>query len=934
MAIASIRPARSHTSGNVPDVADMEEGEIATNIPDGIIWQKDDANALREIYSRKKHILSHDPAATYAAGDPIYYDGVIFTAATAAEKGSAVDYSQPPSAVSGDWRLNDTTPLWTLQRATEGWFPAYTGKIRLPSGEEKTLSAKVIGAKQPDVADTDARNDLTQSMTEAQRQALHGIYVYVTGDREYIYNSIDNAWRDFNTFDVPGNPLIDPASFTSSWEIDEGDNYSLSKNIARYVGRFPNGADRNSDALMGENHVIFQENTGDNGEFWIYDVPQDKWLRHGVNYPVITPDPTVAPDQKSASLYKNWLFKDKRYHIYSDDHGVEEHNQDNGDAFRSALEECKFTGLPLLIRPTQVGYRINGDLDVYGGFNGLLSPGPGAHLNFVDGGLVYNPRISTEKKQHDDRIENISVSRSGTVGPAMKVSSAQGLNIIRWLYTNLRITGSTGHGLELEGTYLGAIHGLFIEDCAGSGIYSAPGTEPDSFPLGLNSIGIHGGEIINCEWGIEITDTKTFNLHSYAIEGNNAGGVWLKEDNRNFLWSGGYTENNAKQHPYDSANPEEFYTDIRVGVEGSTKPNESCSFNDIRFSDGGVSHRRAIWIENDQQKINIRTPLFRAYGGPPIHLVDGTDNTSSGFVEGFTITNGDNDYSRNPFANTARPDLFVNRDESDEAHVVRTKALQEWIAGVRADGSENNSERLSRINLPASIPAVGTYILDVNDINDEGDIFIRTWTMDPAHTATATVISRKEIQVIITLTATGDPVAGEFGIYIRKGTGEYRAFDAKTAHIGSDTVQGYLERHPITDMDLANAQTLTLINMTADDGKKTETYSPYEKDDGSRVWVSNSPVSMKVVTPVNGGDFEFSIPDGMINQERLVYIDSASAQANGLSATKRAIFTLLRNGKQYTLATKDDTDALNFDEYPSDPIKLRWINDTEGWGAP
>ena len=235
MAIASIRPARSYTSGNVPNVAGMDEGEIATNIPDGIIWQKDDAGVLREIYSRNKHIIRHDPAETYAAGDPIYYDGVIFTAATAAEKGSAVDYSQPPSAVTGDWRLNDTTPLWTLQRATEGWFPAYTSKIRLSSGEEKTLSTKVIGEKRPDVADTTARNNLTQSMTTAQQQANHGIHVYVTGDREYIYNSLDNAWRDFNTFDLPGNPSIDPANDSESWVQEQYPAPAGAGNSIRYV---------------------------------------------------------------------------------------------------------------------------------------------------------------------------------------------------------------------------------------------------------------------------------------------------------------------------------------------------------------------------------------------------------------------------------------------------------------------------------------------------------------------------------------------------------------------------------------------------------------------------------------------------------------------------------------------------------------------------
>ena len=123
MAIASIRPARSYTSGNVPDVADMEEGEIATNIPDGIIWQKDDANALREIYSRNKHIKKHDPAATYTPGVSLVLgdDGDTYKANTdaliSAATGGAtatVDLSVSPETGDGNLQsswVNTTHPV-------------------------------------------------------------------------------------------------------------------------------------------------------------------------------------------------------------------------------------------------------------------------------------------------------------------------------------------------------------------------------------------------------------------------------------------------------------------------------------------------------------------------------------------------------------------------------------------------------------------------------------------------------------------------------------------------------------------------------------------------------------------------------------------------------------------------------------------------------
>ena len=99
-------------------------------------------------------------------------------------------------------------------------------------------------------------------------------------------------------------------------------------------------------------------------------------------------------------------------------------------------------------------------------------------------------------------------------------------------------------------------------------------------------------------------------------------------------------------------------------------------------------------------------------------------------------------------------------------------------------------------------------------------------------------------------------------------------------------------------------------------------------------WVSDGSQSLhKIETPTAAGDYEAAIPDGNTGEERLYYLDSASAQANGLGATKRAVFTGLINGKTHTMATKDDADALVFSDHTDGPSKLIWIDTTEGWGA-
>jgi len=452
----------------------------------------------------------------------------------------------------------------------------------------------------------------------------------------------------------------------------------LSRNVAIYGGRYATGADRDANATKIKNSVILQENAGPNGVYFIYDDVSDTWINTGSDvFPVIQPDFTeTISNQKDLSNV--WQALETPNYIRASDWGVAVENQDNQQALQDALAEAKRTGLPLMIRPSQIGYRVVGDLNIGDGHNGLLSYGPGALLDIVDGGLMFDGRITSSGVQEGNIMANIGVRRIGTApGPAVKITAAVNANTISWMFYNFHINESTGNGLQLEGTFLGAIYGLWIGDCVGNGVHIEPGTFPDSHSLGANSIAVYGGEIRNCAWGMVANDTKSIVLDTVAIEGNRDGGVWLQEDNRSTTLKTIYTENNAKDHPFNPANLEEedAFCDFRIGIpvefeaDGVTPkpvlPNMSVVIDNPRCSDGTVPNRRAIWIEEGQHKIAIRSPLFRAFGGPPVKLVGDSNSTTTGYIDGANRVDGDGNVNQFLLANNAKPRNFIRKDQQD-----------------------------------------------------------------------------------------------------------------------------------------------------------------------------------------------------------------------------------------------------------------------------
>lgn len=301
----------------------------------------------------------------------------------------------------------------------------------------------------------------------------------------------------------------------------------------------------------------------------------------------------------------------------------------NAKLLSEAIEESTDTGRPVEICSSNEHIPIYGDVFMSGRHTALYSKGI-AILDFEDGGLNIDGAASSENLQFNIGLRNITVNRSGTVGPAIKLSSVIGGNAIRTEWSNVRVESSTGDGLAVRGSYLHTIHGLYISGCDGNGLDFRKNDAPNANGAGTNSFSVFGGEIQNCAWGVAANDTRNVSLMGVAIEGNDDGGVVLESDNRNFLASGCYFEHNATERPQIAGS--ERYCDFWLAEDGL--PNYACSVRDCGFADGPMNHAHAMYIEDGNYSFVVDNSYFFAYSLAPIRLASGNANTTTGEARG------------------------------------------------------------------------------------------------------------------------------------------------------------------------------------------------------------------------------------------------------------------------------------------------------------
>lgn len=300
----------------------------------------------------------------------------------------------------------------------------------------------------------------------------------------------------------------------------------------------------------------------------------------------------------------------------------------NQQALTDAIQASYDSGLSIEIPESNIPYTIQGDVDFSIDDRSISGKSNNVRLNFVDGGLRVAEDIhgDTGRVNFNSGLNNLILSRSGSVGPALLFQNSIPDNTIRSSWNNIQIRGSSGNGFEVRGGYILDIHSLYIDQCAENGIDADNSTVTGANPAGANAVRIFGGEIQSCDWAVRLHDTKCFSFFGMTYENNKSGGIILDGDNRAFGDYNGYYESNARDNRHVN-NQNNFNSDIWIKGD-----NCACTFHTPFFADGGVAHRHAVFIEDGSNQILIDNPYFNNYGAAPIRLDAGSANTTTGQV--------------------------------------------------------------------------------------------------------------------------------------------------------------------------------------------------------------------------------------------------------------------------------------------------------------
>lgn len=198
-------------------------------------------------------------------------------------------------------------------------------------------------------------------------------------------------------------------------------------------------------------------------------------------------------------------------------------------------------------------------------------------------------------------MRSVRITRIGSSGPALIVRDTRATRSTRWSMFQVIIAGSTGTGVEFQGTFLGDVHGLYVRQCESDGVVLKPYTGQYANKTGSNAVNFFGGEVQSCERGIYAENTKGVNFYGFTPEGNRGVGLHLNQvDTMSF--HGGVFENNGTQLDRRTASDIYIEKGSRViTIEG----------ND--FSDGRIQHRDAIDTDGSNSVVCVDKNMFRAY---------------------------------------------------------------------------------------------------------------------------------------------------------------------------------------------------------------------------------------------------------------------------------------------------------------------------------
>lgn len=240
----------------------------------------------------------------------------------------------------------------------------------------------------------------------------------------------------------------------------------------------------------------------------------------------------------------------------------------------------------------------------------LFGDGWASHIALVGAKLHHADRASGDIYPWE--VANIRLSRTGGAGPVIHIEGNLSGGVARWVLDRVVITGSTGNGIEIEGSWIGEIYSPIIR-LTNHPIYVHAAVD---YSTSMNSLSVFGGEFVGNSTGGLIEGVGKMGLFGVAIEGNTTAGINFPSTARNVHFGNCYFEGNAGY-------------DIKVG---ETSSGYGFVVENSFFLGASTTKDHSIIIQRGKA-FRISECAFNNYEVSAIEIDEQAGTTVTGWVE-------------------------------------------------------------------------------------------------------------------------------------------------------------------------------------------------------------------------------------------------------------------------------------------------------------
>lgn len=324
----------------------------------------------------------------------------------------------------------------------------------------------------------------------------------------------------------------------------------------------------------------------------------------------------------------------------------------NGTGDQSATLEAQIATGHVMLPEGLI--RVVGDLVIDVDATTFRGLGQSSHIHVHDGAVVLKGSADAVNLLYPS-IGNFSVTRTGTSGPAVKISgAATASGTARFDLTNVTVNESTGPAFQIEGSYIGDLYSC-------KGYASAVGLKITALDgVGGNALNFFGGEFQACDKAMDLDTTAGVNFFGTVIEGNVLGAE-LGELCRAITFHGPTFEGNGTY-------------DLLVG-DGVTDKPVGLVIKGGYFADGASGKTNSIRLVSGDS-ISIEDAFFTGYSGPPVLVDEAAPGDVNGYVKNCT------DYA-NDIVDLGGSTTFRNESDTDTgSRRMDGSLLNSWTVGV------------------------------------------------------------------------------------------------------------------------------------------------------------------------------------------------------------------------------------------------------------